>query len=224
MSNEWLFFLSVLAEMSFVLVASRKGVDWLLGTIGINLIFVSIFGAKLITVFGLVTNAGNIFYACVFLATHFLLERHGRRAGFQTIWFGVGLVLFFFTMSQFATRFTGLALSQEVNSAISTLFSLSPRVTLASILAYIFAQYVNIFIYEWIKLRTKGKFLWLRSNVANIAGQLVDSLLFFSIAFFDLPGPVLVQVILVGWAFKTFVVFLGTPFLYFDAYLDRKNS
>ena len=110
-----------------------------------------------------------------------------------------------------------------INSASATLFSFSPRVIIASILAYIFAQYVNIFIYEWLKARTGEKFLWLRSNGANIVSQLVDSLLFFSIAFFDLPGPLLVQTILVGWFLKTLVVSMGTPFLYIDAYLERKK-
>jgi uncharacterized integral membrane protein (TIGR00697 family) len=224
MSNESLFIVSALIDILFVLVAARCGKNWLFGTIIINLVIIGIFGAKLITVFGLVTNAGNVFYACVFFATHFLLERYGKREGLKTILLGTSFVLFFVVMSQFATKFIGLPLSDSTNDAILTLFAFSIRITSASILAYIFAQYVNIFFYEWIKKKTQSKYLWLRSNGANIVAQLVDSLLFFSIAFFDLPGPLLVQTILVGWLIKSLVVFIGTPFLYVDRYLEHKKS
>ncbi len=223
MPNEVFFLFSALVDILFIWFATRRGIEWLLGTVIVNLILVGIFGAKLITIFGLSTNAGNVFYACVFLATHFILERHGKQKGMKTIWYGGIFVLFFGVMSQLATYSIGVSLSAGVNSAIFTLFSFSLRVTLASLTAFIFAQYVNISIYEWLKVETHGKFLWLRSNGASIIAQLVDSLLFFSIAFFDLPGPLLVQMILVGWLVKTAVVSMGTPFLYIDAYLERKK-
>lgn len=224
MSNEVLFLLSTLVGIFFVTVAARQRSEWLLATIAVNLILVSILGAKLISVFGLVTNAGNIFYACVFLATHFILERQGKKAGFRTIGFGVLIMLSFALLSQLTAHFAGVLASDSANTAVATLFSFSLHITAASIVAYIFAQCVNILIYEWVKRRTKGRSLFLRSNCANIVSQLVDSLLFFSIAFSDLSGPLLIQTILVGWFFKSLVVFLATPFLYMDAYLERHTS
>jgi len=224
MSNEWFFLLSLLADLLFVSFAARRGTEWLFSTIAVNLILVAIFGSKLISVFGLVTNAGNIFYACVFLSTHILIERHGKRTGFRSIWFGVFFMVFFALMSQLTTKFSGLSLSSEANVAIVTLFSSSLRVAFASVLAYTFAQYVNVSIYECLKTYTKDKYLWLRSNGANIVAQLVDSLLFFSIAFFDLPGTILLQTILVGWLFKTLIVFIGTPLLYLNTYMEKRKS
>jgi queuosine precursor transporter len=215
--------LCALVNIVFIFFSARRGTHWLFGTIAINLILVGIFGAKLVSVFGFTTNAGNVFYACVFLATHFILEREGRHTGLKTIWIGSSLVLFFVFMSQFASQFAGLPLSETVNTSISTLFSFSARITFASIIAYAFAQYVNVSVYEWLKTRTRGNFLWLRSNGANVVSQLVDSLLFFTIAFPTLSGPLLVQAILVGWLIKTSVVVIGTPFLYADAYLVRKK-
>ena len=223
MSNELLFLLTTLVEVIVVFIAARLGREWLLGTVAVNLILIGIFGAKLISVFGLVTNVGNVFYACVFLATHFLIERHGKNVAWQTIWYGLGFVMFFTMMSQFAVYYNGLSLSDATNSASATLFSFLPRIIFASILAYVFAQYVNIAVYSWLHTKTKGKLLWLRSNGANIVSQLVDSMLFFSIAFINLPGPLLLQAILTGWLLKSLVVFLGTPFLYLDAYFERRK-
>ena len=223
MSNELLLLVSALTDICFVFIAARLGTKWIFGTIAVNLILISIFGAKLISIFGLITNAGNVFYACVFLATHFLLERRSQKQSMETIWFGSGFVIFFIILSQCAVHFVSTSPDAAVNNAIQSLFVLSPRIAIASLLAYIFAQYVNIVVYEWIKKRTSGNFLWLRSLVANMLGQLVDSCLFFTIAFLDLPGASLLQAIFAGWLIKTVVVLLGTPFLYIDTYRESKT-
>jgi uncharacterized integral membrane protein (TIGR00697 family) len=160
----------------------------------------------------------------VFFATHLLLERRGREVGAKAVWCGAVFVLCFAVLSQIATQFHGLPVSDQVNGAIVSLFSFSLCIIFASILAYVFAQQVNISMYEWLKIRMRGRWLGVRSNIANAVGQLVDSLLFFSIAFFDLPGPLLVQAIAAGWIVKMLVVFLGTPFLYLDAYLESRKS
>ena len=201
-------------------MAARLGSNWLLGTVAINLILISVFGSLLIDLFGFVTNAGNGFYASVFLATHFLLERHGREMGLKVIWFGLGGLLLFTILAQLTIRLTPIAESQNYILAASFIFDLSTRVTLASIIAYIFAQYINIYIYEWLRLKTRARHLWVRTNVANFFGQAVDSLLFFSIAFPDLAGPILVQAILIGFVVKVIIGLFGTPFLYLDHSLN----
>jgi uncharacterized integral membrane protein (TIGR00697 family) len=223
MTNELLFFLSALIDICFVFFAARKGVDWLFGSIIANLFLVGIFGAKLLIIFGYATNAGNVFYACVFLATHFLLELYGSKVAKKTIFYGLIFTVFFLIMSQFTFQFSGIKTSESVNNAIYTLFVFSPRIFFASVMAYIFAQNINIFLFEWLKTQTKGKTLWLRSNAANILGQLVDSLIFFSIAFFDSPGQLLVSTIMAGWLVKVLVGFLATPFLYLSARLEKRK-
>lgn len=197
MSNELLFIFSAVVDILFILFAARQGIEWLLATIPVNLILIAVFGAKLVTVFGFTTHASNVFYASVFVATHFLLERHGARTALKTVWCGTWSILFFVIMSQFAVQLVGHHLSDAANLAISSLFAFSVRITLASIVVYVCAQYVHISIYEWFRERTHGKHLWLRSNGANSIAQLVDSLLFFSVAFFDLPGPLLIQATLI---------------------------
>jgi uncharacterized integral membrane protein (TIGR00697 family) len=132
-------------------------------------------------------------------------------------------VAFFIVLSQLALHFISTTPGDVLDSSMQTVFTLSLRIAFASIVAYMFAQYVNIVVYSWIKERTKDKFLWLQSNGANIIGQFVDSCLFFTIAFIDLPGNILIQAILAGWAVKVFVVLLATPALYLDRFLLRKK-
>jgi uncharacterized PurR-regulated membrane protein YhhQ (DUF165 family) len=76
--NELIFIGAVVAALLFVFLAARLGREWLLCSIIANLLLVAVFGAKLISLWGFVTNVGNVPYACVFLATDFLLERYGR--------------------------------------------------------------------------------------------------------------------------------------------------
>lgn len=222
MSNELLLLYCALVDIIFVFLAARAGRDWLFGTIGINLILVGAFGAKLVSVFGLVTNVGNIFYACVFLATHFLLERDENLSRQNLVWFGVFIIFLFGLMAQFALHLAGTPDSRSISDQLQAVFTSSAKVRSASLFAYIFAQYINITLYRKIQKSTGKKFLWLRVNGANIVSQLVDSSFFFTLAFVDLSGPLLIQSILAGWAIKTAVVALGTPFLYADAYLRKK--
>ncbi len=193
-----------------------------MGVIITNLLLIGIFGVKLVTVLGLVTNVGNAFYACVFLATYFLVEHYGKAAGIKTIWYGASFVGLFTLLSQLAAHSDGSILSYDVNHYIAQLFVFSPRIFLASILAYVYAQYVNVTLYEWAKVRMRGKWPWLRGNFANGISQLLDSVIFFTIAFYGLPGLSLIKAILVGWAIKVIVVFIGMPLLSLDLYLRRK--
>lgn len=221
-SNELLFIFLTLVEIIIVFMAVRLGYEWLIGTIAINLILVGIFGSKLVSIFGFVTNAGNVFYGCVFLATHFIIEKYGKKVAWKTIWFGIGSITFFTLMTQLTIYYKSISLNDSLSDASTTLFSFSLRIIIASISAYIFSQYLNIQIFSWIREKTNGKLLWLRSTVANIASQLLDSMLFFSIAFFDLPGTLLLQAILVGWLLKSLVVLIGLPALYIDKYIEKK--
>ncbi len=224
MSNESLFIICTLANILFVLFSARGGRSWLFGSIAINFVLANIFGSKLITIFGLTIGAGNMFYASIFLATHFIFERYGKHEALKTIWYGVGFMVFFTIMAQGAVKFAGFSTDDVLSDAMITLFSFLPRVVLGSILAYIFAQYLNIVMYDWIGKMTRGKFLWLRTNGANIVSQCLDSAIFFSIAFFDLPGPILVQVIFAGVSIKVLVIAMGTPFLYIDNYFKQQHE
>src|ERR1043166_6351775 len=117
MSNEWLLVGCAVADLLFIYAALRLGREWLLCSITANLALIVVFGAKLIEIFGLVTNVGNVFYACVFLATHLLLERYGRYEGMKALWLGAGVVAFFTMMTQFAVLFGGAAASGAANAA-----------------------------------------------------------------------------------------------------------
>ena len=60
---------------------------------------------------------------------------------------------------------------------------LAPRIFLASIVAYMVGEFVNSYIIAKMKIRTKGKHLWLRLIGSTLVGQFIDTVLFIVIAF-----------------------------------------
>jgi queuosine precursor transporter len=224
MSNEALFLIAAVADILFIVWAYTRGRHWLMATIPINLILITIFGSKIISLFGFVTNAGNSFYACVFFATHILVERYGKEAGYKTIWFGAIVMLFFVAMAQLAYMYTGFGSSIVVNRASDMLFQFVPRIALASLTGYVVAQYFNVSVYAWLKRVTHGRKLWLRKNATNVVTQFIDSFLFFTIAFFGVLTPgLLLESMLVGWIVKVAVGFMATPALYLVANIEGRD-
>lgn len=215
MPNEFIFFIASFFDIFIVFSAGKLGRAWLYATIATNLILVSTFGAKLINIFGFTTNSANIFYACVFLATHILIEKYGKKSGLLTIPIGLISIILFIMLSQMTLLFAGTGDSSTLDESLKIVFQVSPRIAFASMVAYILAQFVNILVYDHIKKITEGQFLWLRDNLSNITGQFVDSILFFSIAFFGiLPTDILIQSITAGYIIKLTVGIIGTFFLY----------
>ena len=68
-------------------------------------------------------------------------------------------------------------------AAFETVMGGTPRIWLAGILAYGISQILNVTIFTWLK-RGGGRLLWLRSGVASVLSQIVDTLIFITVAFY----------------------------------------
>ncbi len=173
MNNEIIFVVTAVGIFASIRYCFFQGRRYLQASIVINLILISVFGAKLIDAFGLVTNVGNIFYAMVFFAGQLLVEHYGKKEGRRSIWLGLASILFFVAVGQLTVAYTGVPEGAKASQAIATLFSFTPRLALASMLAYVCAQSLNLGLYSYLRTGKKTK-LWLRSIVSTL------SVLFFS--------------------------------------------
>src|SRR4051812_16094456 len=108
MNELYIAFIAVI-ELVCLAFASLLGREYLYGSIVANLILVSVLGAKLVTLFGLTTNVGNVFYAAVFVATYILIEEAGPRAGSLAIGIGVAGTALFVVMGQLTLAITSPA-------------------------------------------------------------------------------------------------------------------
>jgi len=107
----------------------------------------------------------------------------------------------------------------------NTVFGNTVLAVFASMMAYLFAQFIDIQIYHFWKQLTKGKHLWLRNNFSTFLSQFVDTftvvglLCIFEIIAWDR----FLGLLLSGFLFKVIIAFLDTPFLYLGVFLFRKR-
>ncbi len=215
--NELLLLGQAAVSTAAVLVTWRFARDRLYGAIVIFLILIAIGGEKLISVFGHITNTGNIYYAGVFLATYFIIERLGKRQGIYSIWASVIFVAFFFAFIQFIVQFQGSPVTANFNTALDTTFEPFSRLTSASLIAFVLSQNLNVYLYIYLKERWNGEKLWLRANIAGLAAQILDSVVFFTIAFWGVVAPANVaDIIFTGLVIKVLFIAATTPFLYLN--------
>jgi len=213
--NLLLFIGIALVDLSMVLFAWWLGKPYLTATIILNVILTSGFVGKLIPIFGFVITAGEIFYASIFIATDILTEHYGKKEGYRSIFSSFVALAGFAVLSNFALGFTSIQESSVIAQAMQELFSLLPRITIASFVSYLITQSFDIWLYHKIKAKTGESKLWLRNNLSTISAQLLDSLIFFPLAFFGtVPTEVLISLMLTGWLFKTPIALIDTIFIY----------
>ena len=101
------------------------------------------------------------------------------------------------------------------NSTYNLVFQNAWRVIAASMIAYLFAQFIDVRIFHFWKKLTKGKHLWLRNNGSTIASQLVDTTLVVSILFVGVwNSDQIFRAIVDGWLFKMLMALIDTPIIY----------
>ena len=89
------------------------------------------------------------------------------------------------------------------------------RIIAASMIAYLFAQFIDVKIFHFWKRLTNGKHLWLRNNGSTIASQLVDTTLVVMILFLGVWEPSnIISAIIDGWLFKMLMAAIDTPIIY----------
>ena len=160
-----------------------------------------------------------IFLRIGFLATYFLIERYGRREGIRSIGVGIMFVAGFVTLLQLVLAYDGAPPTAELSSALSLALGHASRPAFASLLAYGVSQTINVYLYIYLKERMqvwRGA-IWIRANIANALAQVVDSAIFFTVAFWGVVAPSNVwDIVITGFVIKVVYMMLASPLLYFN--------
>lgn len=227
--NELLFFGFVFLLMVVNLFAFKKGLTYMYILIAIYTLMMNIFVMKQFNLFGLAVTGGNALYGAIFLLTDLLSEHHGEKHAIKSVKIGFGVMVMFVIFTQVLILFTPNQYDYA-NESIHTLFAVTPRILVGSLMAYFVAQRLDIFIYQKIKTLTKGKYLFLRNNGSTFISQLVDTLIFTSVGLtaFEflplegvIPKEVFWQNVLFTYVIKVMVACIDTPFLYLSYRIKR---
>lgn len=220
--NTLLFFITVIVTFGGVTLVSKFfGKNGLFAWLGMSVVVANILVCKCVDLFGLSATLGNVLFGSVFLVTDILTERFGVRTAKQAVWVGLSFEIISLVLIQIALLFIPNELD-TVQSSMSLVFGLFPRTIFASITMFIFSNRLDIYLFNKLKTKTGGKYLWLRNNVATVISQCVENFLFYVIAF---AGEFDFSDILVMTAtcciIEVIVALCDTPFLYLSTKFCR---
>ena len=180
------------------------------------------------TVFGIPLfelSVGILPYPITFLITDLISEIFGQKKANQVVVAGIFASFFSIGILLLADFVPAIQSSPIDNETFSQVFSLSPLAVLASMIAYLFAQFIDIKLYHYWKKVTQGKHLWLRNNFSTFASQFLDTFIVILLLclFGVLPWDLFLGLVVSGFIFKVLVAAIDTPFLYLSVYLIRKR-
>lgn len=170
---------------------------------------------KCVDIAGLPVTLGNVIYGTIFLATDILSEIYGGKESRKGVFIGFLAMIVFTAMTQVNLHFIPNE-NDTASDAMRTIFSLTPRICLASVISYVISNTLDTFTYDFIRrvLPADG-YLWVRNNGSTMTSQMVDAVLFTWLAFGGLYSTADVWVLcMTTYAVKFIVAVCDTPFLY----------
>lgn len=188
-----------------------------------TLIISNIVAVKLVQVFGLVLPAAVVLFPVAYIFGDILTEVYGYARARQVIWTGffcnlLAVMAIAITIGLPAAGFWNLGGFEEARGAqqaYQAVLGFTPRLLTASFAAYLAGEFLNSFVLAKLKVRTRGRFLWLRTIGSTVIGEGVDSAIFITLAFWGIIEPAgLASAITSQWLFKVGYETLATPATY----------
>jgi uncharacterized integral membrane protein (TIGR00697 family) len=161
-------------------------------------------------------GAGILFFPIGYVIGDILTEVYGYGRARRCIWAGTAALLFMAFMSWVVVALPP-APDWTGQQAYEQVFGQVPRIVFASIIAFWAGEFVNSYVLARMKLLTQGKHLWTRTIGSTIAGQGVDSLIFYPLAFLGSEGwtpNLVVTVLFTQWFLKVSWEVILTPVTY----------
>tara|TARA_Y100000746_G_scaffold215432_1_gene209540 strand:+ start:113 stop:778 length:666 start_codon:yes stop_codon:yes gene_type:complete len=184
-----------------------------------SLVTCNLIANKFVTVdFGFkvfIVSAGILPYPLTFLVTDLISELYGQKKANLVVFSGFIASLFVLLFLWLGGQFNSIPSSIVDDVTYNSVFRNAWRLIAASMVAYLFAQFIDVRIFHFWKRLTKGKHLWIRNNGSTIVSQLVDTTLVICILFMGVwDSDQITSAIIDGWMFKMLMAFLDTPIIY----------
>ena len=170
-------------------------------------------------------SVGLLPYPITFLVTDIISEIYGRKRASLVVTAGLFASLFMLLIITISDVSTATSWSPVDDATFHKVFGLSGAAVFASMMAYLFAQYLDVRIFHFWKRLTKGKHLWLRNNASTMFSQFIDtfSVLFLLCSLNVLNWDMFSILLLNGFLFKVFFAAFDTPIVYAMTYIIRKQ-
>ena len=161
-------------------------------------------------------GAGILFFPVSYIIGDVLTEVYGYAHARRVIWVGFAATVFMAVMAWVVVALPP-APDWTNQAAYETIFGQVPRIVFASMCAFWAGEFVNSYVLARMKVLTEGRHLWMRTIGSTVAGQAVDSLIFYPLAFWGAEGwthALVIQVLYTQWVLKVGWEVLLTPLTY----------
>lgn len=178
------------------------------------LLTANVISTKLIVVGGLVLPAGVVIFPISYIVGDVLTEVYGYAAARRVIWLGFACNALMVAAIWVAGALPPAPVWRG-QAAYTEVFELTPRILVASFLAYLVGEFANSAVLAKMKIATGGRWLWTRTVGSTVAGQGLDSLVFVTLAFAGrVPAAALMGIVLAQWLVKVAYEAAATPLTY----------
>jgi len=177
--------------------------------------------------FGSHLTVGIFTFPVVFLMTDVIGEVYGKSLSKWFVRCGLVATVLFIVYSLLSLWLPWSEKGLWAKEGYDLIFGVSGRFALASVVAFVIAEYQDVFTFFFVRGKIGPKLFWLRSLLSNLWSQLLDSIIFMTIAFAGTglySARTLIGIIIGLWLFKVFMGFLYTPLSYLGIKLLRGNS
>lgn len=188
-----------------------------------TLVISNIIAVKVVRLAGLFVPAAVILFPVAYIFGDILTEVYGYSRARQVIWTGFACNLLAVAAIWIAGLLppapfwsaAGFSTPESAQQAYQAILGFSPRLLAASFAAYLTGEFLNSFVLAKLKVKTEGRFLWVRTISSTIVGEGADSAVFISLAFWGIfPAGAMGSAILSQWLFKVTYETLATPLTY----------
>lgn len=210
-----------LAESIYLILAAL----FIASLVASNLIFQKFFYWEPFGIYRFEISVGILPYPITFLITDILSEIYGKKKANQVVIAGIFASFFSMLIILMADFVPAINSSPIDNATFNKVFGLSPLAVFASMMAYLFAQFIDIKIFHFWKKKTNGKHLWLRNNFSTFTSQFIDTftVVLLLCSFQILPWSLFKNLLISGFLFKVLIAAIDTPILYVVIYFFRKK-
>ena len=190
-----------------------------------NLIFQKFFYWDFFGLYTFKISVGILPYPITFLITDIISEVYGAKKANQIVTAGIFASVFSLLIIYLAVVVPATDASPISDEVFTSVFGKSALAVVASMMAYLAAQYIDIYIFHFWKKVTKGKMLWVRNNFSTFSSQFIDtfSVLFLLCSFKVLPWEIFTELLISGFLFKVLIAALDTPLLYAAVWFFQKK-
>lgn len=170
---------------------------------------------KIISLFGLPVSVTVLFFPVTYIFADILTEVYGYARARSVVWMVFFSSIIAGLIYQLAVYLPPAA-GFDANAAYARVLGSVPRILLGGWIAVWVGGMLNDYVIAKMKLKTKGKYLWMRTIGSTIVGEFANTVLFYTIALYAiLPNNLLFASIISGWLIKVAVEIIFTPWTYF---------